>query len=123
MEAGHVNGTRGRQHAEFFRRKPAVSRNVSKHFFRRLAGKAAYSSANRRPERKDGFMDGHKVNDIARFAPVGGRGGVINEPHVPKRLRPVRVPPVKSRSEIHDGRRYVLLIERGEIPSGSSLGI
>jgi hypothetical protein len=72
MKVGYIKGKLGRQHAKFFGCKPAVPRNVGEHFFRRLPGKAAYGGANRGPERKNGFMDGHKVNDIAGFAPVGG---------------------------------------------------
>jgi hypothetical protein len=68
----HVNGPLGRQHAKLFRRKPAVAPNIGEHLFRRLAGKTAYGGANRGPKRKDGFMDGHQVNDIAGIAPVGG---------------------------------------------------
>jgi hypothetical protein len=72
VKAGHVNGLFRRQYAKFLRREPAVPGNVGEHFFRRLAGKAAYGGANRSPEGKDGFMDGPKVNNVARFAPVGG---------------------------------------------------
>src|SRR5208337_1977395 len=53
MKVGHIKGRLGRQHAKFFGSKPAVPRNVGEHFFRRLAGKAAYGGANRGPERKN----------------------------------------------------------------------
>ncbi len=72
VQVGHVNGLFRRQYAKFLRRKPAVPGNVGEHFFRRLAGKAAYRGANRGSEGKDGFMDGYKVNNVAGFAPVGG---------------------------------------------------
>ena len=77
VKVGHVNGPLGRQHAEFLRRKPGVARDIGKHFFRRLAGEAPDGGANNRPKGQNVFMDGYKVNDVARFAPVGGGGCLV----------------------------------------------
>src|SRR5579885_364978 len=82
VKIGYIDGMRGRQRTKFFRRKPAVPRNVSKHFFRRLTGKPAHGGAYRRAKRKDVFVDGHEVNDVTRLAPVGcGRCLVRRQVH------------------------------------------
>jgi len=95
VKVGHRNGLLGRQDAKVFRRKAAVSCNVGEHFFRRLAGKSANSRAYRGPERKNGFMDGHKVNNVAGFAPVGGGRCLVcrqvhRMQHVTEKLIPLR---------------------------------
>jgi hypothetical protein len=95
VKVGHVDGLFCRQYAKFFSGKAAVSRNVGKHFFRRLARKSAYGGTYRGPERKDGFMDGHQVNNVARFAPVGSGGCLIRRQvhgmqHVTEKLIPLR---------------------------------
>ena len=91
----HVERLLGGQHAEVFRRKAAVARNIGKHFFRRLAWKPAHGGANRGPKRKDGFMNGHEINNVARLTPVGGggsliRGQVRGMQHVTEKVIPLR---------------------------------
>lgn len=95
VKIGYVNGLLGRKYAKVFRRKAAVPRNVGKHFFRRLAWKPAHGGANRGSQRKNGFMDGHEVNDVARFSPVGGSGCLVcsqvrGMQHVTEKLIPLR---------------------------------
>jgi hypothetical protein len=72
VKVGHINGLFRCEDTKFFRRKSAMPGNVSEHFLRRLAGKTTYGSANRRAKRKDGSMDGYKINNVAGFTPVGG---------------------------------------------------
>jgi hypothetical protein len=77
VKVGHVNGALGCQHAKFLRRKPAMARDIGKHFFRRLAGETSDSGGNGRPEGQNVFVDGHEVNDVAGFTPVGGCGRLV----------------------------------------------
>ncbi|MGA8028234.1 MAG: hypothetical protein WB992_13915, partial [Bryobacteraceae bacterium] len=77
VKVGHINRALGRQRVKFLRRKPAVPRDIGKHFFRGLAGEASDGSANNGPEGQNIFMDGYQVNDVARFAPVGGCGRLV----------------------------------------------
>jgi hypothetical protein len=60
------------QHSKFFRRKTAVSRDLREHLFGGRSREASHSRADDRTERKNGLMDRHEVNDIARFSTVGG---------------------------------------------------
>ena len=72
MKVRNVNGAIRRQNAKFLRRKPAVPRNVGEHLFGGLSGKAPHRGAYDRSERQNAFMDGYEINDVARFAAVGG---------------------------------------------------
>ena len=71
VETGDINGPLRRQDVKFFRREPAVAGDVGQHLFRRLSGKASHGSADHGPKGKNVFMDGHQVDDVAGFAPVG----------------------------------------------------
>ena len=77
MQPGYINRPLGRRHGKFLRREPAVSGDIRQHFFRGLPGEPAGDRANYGTQGKNIFVDGHKLDNIPRFAAVGGGGRFV----------------------------------------------
>ena len=74
VKIGNIDEPLGRQHAEVFHCKSAISSDIGEHFLWRLSGKTSDSGADYGPKRQNAFMNRQKVEDVAGFTTVG-RGG------------------------------------------------
>ena len=77
MQDWNINrGIQG-EGAKLLRRKATMPRDIGKHLFRTLSGKAPYGSTDDRTKRKNSFVNGNQIDYITRCPSVRGSGSFV----------------------------------------------